>query len=79
MVSSPEVRSQDSNREGTPMKKVGILLGQEETFPWALIERVNSRNVDGITAEPVRIEKLIQGEPSGYAVIVDRISQDVPF
>ncbi len=61
------------------MKKVGILYGQEDTFPGALIERVNSRNVDGITAEPVRIEKLIQGEPSGYAVIVDRISQDVPF
>jgi hypothetical protein len=32
-----------------------------------------------VVAEPVRIEKLIQGEPSGYAVIVDRISQDVPF
>ncbi len=61
------------------MKKVGILFGQEDTFPWALIDRVNARNVDGITAEPVRIEKLIQGEPSGYAVIVDRISQDVPF
>ena len=61
------------------MKKVGILFGQEDTFPWALIERVNSRNVDGITAESVRVDKLIQGEPSGYAVIVDRISQDVPF
>jgi len=61
------------------MKKVGILFGQEDTFPWALIDRVNARNVDGITAEPVRIEKLIQGETSGYAVIVDRISQDVPF
>ncbi len=61
------------------MKKVGILFGQEDTFPGALIDRVNSRNVAGITAEPVRIEKLIQGEPSGYAVIVDRISQDVPF
>jgi hypothetical protein len=61
------------------MKKIGILFGQEDTFPWALIDRVNSRKVDGITAEPVRIEKLMQGEPSGYAVIIDRISQDVPF
>jgi hypothetical protein len=61
------------------MKKVGILFGQEDTFPWALIERVNARNVDGITAEAVRVDKLIQGETSGYAVIVDRISQDVPF
>ena len=34
---------------------------------------------DGVIAEPVRIEKVVQGEDSGYAVIVDRISQDVPF
>jgi hypothetical protein len=61
------------------MKKVGILFGQEDTFPWALADRVAARKVDGITAEPVKIDKLIQGEPSGYAVIVDRISQDVPF
>lgn len=61
------------------MKKIGILFGQEDTFPWACIERINSKNVEGITAEPVRIERLAQGEPSGYAVIIDRISQDVPF
>jgi hypothetical protein len=61
------------------MKKVGILFGQEDTFPWALADRVAARNVDGITAEPVKIDKLVQGESSGYAVIVDRISQDVPF
>lgn len=45
----------------------------------AFIERVNSKNVDGITAEPVKIEKVMQGEPTDYAVIIDRISQDVPF
>lgn len=61
------------------MKKIGILFGQEDTFPWALIERINSKKVDDIVAEPVRIERLGQGEPSGYAVIFDRISQDVPF
>jgi hypothetical protein len=61
------------------MKKVGILFGQEDTFPWAFLNRVNEKRAEGIAAEPVRIEKLIQGEPSGYAVIVDRISQDIPF
>jgi glutathione synthase/RimK-type ligase-like ATP-grasp enzyme len=61
------------------MKKIGILFGQENTFPWAFIERVNSKKVDGILAEPVRIDKVVQGEPSGYAVIIDRISQDIPF
>ena len=45
----------------------------------AFVERINSKNVQGITAEPVRIDKVVQGEASGYAVIVDRISQDVPF
>jgi hypothetical protein len=45
----------------------------------AFIERVNSKGVEGIMAEPVRIEKVAQGEPTGYAVIIDRISQDVPF
>lgn len=60
-------------------KKIGILFGQERSFPMAFIEAVNRKNVLDIVAEPVRIDKVIQGESSGYAVIVDRISQDVPF
>lgn len=32
-----------------------------------------------VMAEPVKIEKVIQGEPLNYHVIIDRISQDVPF
>jgi glutathione synthase/RimK-type ligase-like ATP-grasp enzyme len=61
------------------MKKIGILFGQERSFPMAFIEKINSKGIEGITAEAVRIDKAPQGEPSGYAVIVDRISQDVPF
>ncbi|HCL04495.1 MAG TPA: hypothetical protein DHW64_00270 [Chitinophagaceae bacterium] len=61
------------------MKKIGILFGQERSFPMAFVERINSKNIPGIIAEPVRIDKVMQGEASGYAVIVDRISQDVPF
>jgi hypothetical protein len=61
------------------MKKIGILYGRERSFPMAFIERVNSKGIEDITAEPVRIEKAWQGEPSGYAVLIDRISQDVPF
>jgi|SRR5580693_3273119 glutathione synthase/RimK-type ligase-like ATP-grasp enzyme len=60
-------------------KKIGILFGQENTFPWALLERVRELAGDTLLAEPVRIDKVVQGEDSGYAVIVDRISQDVPF
>lgn len=61
------------------MKKIGILFGRERSFPEAFIERVNEKNVEGITAEPVYIDKVVQGQPSGYDVILDRISQDIPF
>ena len=61
------------------MKKIGILHGKERTFPEAFVERINSKKPKGIMAEKVRIDKVVQGETSGYAVIVDRISQDVPF
>ncbi|HEY4301203.1 MAG TPA: hypothetical protein VGM73_10040 [Candidatus Didemnitutus sp.] len=61
------------------MKKIGILFGRERTFPQALIERINARNEAGITAEAVRIDQVIQGAATDYAVILDRISQDVPF
>src|SRR6201992_4509725 len=61
------------------MKKIGILYGKERSFPEAFIERVNSQDIENIVAEPVRIDKVMQGEDSGYAVIIDRISQDVPF
>lgn len=61
------------------MKKIGILFGQENTFPPALVERINLKNETGITAELAHINKVIQGEPIGYDVLIDRISQDVPF
>lgn len=61
------------------MKKIGILFGQETTFPPAFVERVNSKGEKDIVAEFLRVDKVIQGEPLGYDVIIDRISQDVPF
>lgn len=61
------------------MKKIGILFGQENTFPPAFVERVNSKKESDIFAEFVKVNKVIQGEPTDYAVIIDRISQDVPF
>jgi predicted flap endonuclease-1-like 5' DNA nuclease len=61
------------------MKKIGILFGQENTFPWAFIERVNEKKIPGVIAEAVSINKVMQGEATEYAVIIDRISQDVPF
>lgn len=61
------------------MKKIGILFGQENTFPWAFIERVNEKKIKGIQAEAVSIDVVQQADPTEYAVIIDRISQDVPF
>lgn len=61
------------------MKKIGILHGQEKTFPEAFIERINQKGEKGISAEVIKIDKIIQGEPLEFDVIFDRISQDVPF
>src|SRR5688572_14211532 len=61
------------------MKKIGILYGKERSFPMSFVETVNGKNIEGIIAEPVRIDKVIQGAADEYAVIIDRISQDVPF
>ncbi|SMD44383.1 Glutathione synthase/RimK-type ligase, ATP-grasp superfamily [Aquiflexum balticum DSM 16537] len=61
------------------MKKIGILFGMEDTFPHAFVERVNEKKEKGIIAEPVLIDKVVQNRLTDYAVIIDRISQDVPF
>lgn len=51
----------------------------EDTFPQAFIDRVNQKAERGIMAEAVQIDKVVQNKLSDYAVIIDRISQDVPF
>lgn len=61
------------------MKKIGILFGMENTFPQAVIDRINSKGLKDIKAEAVYIDVVSQAEPTEYAVIIDRISQDVPF
>ena len=63
----------------TSMQKIGILYGMENTFPGALVDAINSRKVEGIHAESVQIGGVKMAEPSGYRVIIDRISQDIPF
>ncbi len=61
------------------VKKVGILFGMEDTFPWAFIDKVNELGNGKVIAEPVLIDKVQQGIDYGYHVIIDRISQEVPF
>ena len=61
------------------MKKIGILHGMERSFPEAFVERINKAGLKDIKAEPVVIDMVQQGVGDDYAVIIDRISQDVPF
>src|ERR1700678_380895 len=60
-------------------KKIGILFGMENTFPPALVEKINSSKKPGITAEFVNIGGIRMDESKKYDVIIDRISQDIPF
>ena len=60
-------------------KKIGIVFGMENTFPPALVEKINSMKVEGVTAEFVRVGGVRMDEPKKYDVIIDRISQDIPF
>ena len=61
------------------MKKIGILFGMENSFPGALVDRINTMKVQGIEAEFVQLGGVEMAQPCPYAVIVDRISHDIPF
>lgn len=61
------------------MKKIGIIFGMENTFPGAVVERINSMKLPDVHAEFVHIGGIKMAEPSGYSVIIDRISHDIPF
>ena len=62
----------------TKMKKVGLLVGREWSWPPKFIEEVNGRNA-GVEAEFVMLGGTSMDERNPYAVIVDRISHEVPY
>jgi hypothetical protein len=59
-------------------EKIGLLVGREWSFPPAFIEEVNSREED-VIAEYVMLGGTQMDEPNPYAVIIDRISHEVPY
>ena len=61
------------------MKKVGLLVGREVTFPRALIERVNERGGGEVVAEMVTVGGVRHDMSKEYDLIIDRISHEVPF
>jgi glutathione synthase/RimK-type ligase-like ATP-grasp enzyme len=65
--------------EDRHMKKIGVLFGMENSFPGALVEHINARNIEGIGAEFVETGAVALDKPPSYSVIVDRISHDIPF
>jgi hypothetical protein len=61
------------------MKRIGVLFGQERSFPHALVARINELKVDGVEAEAVLVGAVSLESPKRYDLVLDRISQDVPF
>ena len=61
------------------VQRIGLLFGMEDTFPWALINAIDARGGGDIVGVPVEISYLRDTQRFDYALILDRISQDVPF
>ena len=61
------------------MKRVGILVGREKTFPDALIKNINERGNGETIAEFVKLGGVRHDDPPRYDLVVDRISHEVPF
>ena len=60
-------------------KKIGLLFGMEDTFPWALINAINQRAGDDVEAGPCEISYLKDDGVFPYDLILDRISHEVPY
>ncbi|HTS02002.1 MAG TPA: hypothetical protein VMN04_05715 [Thermoanaerobaculia bacterium] len=63
-------------------KRIGVLFGMEDTFPWALMNEINEtarRSGDDVEAGPVKLSVLRQEQSFEDSVILDRISHEVPF
>ncbi len=58
---------------------IGLLHGMERAFPGALAERINQIAGGKVVAEPVSIGAVTIHDQKKYAVILDRISHEVPF
>jgi glutathione synthase/RimK-type ligase-like ATP-grasp enzyme len=61
------------------MSTIGVLYGMEESFPPALVDRINALNVKDIRAEHLKVGGVEMAAPAPYGLIIDRISHDIPF
>lgn len=60
------------------VKKIGLLVGREWSFPPAFLDEVNKRDA-GVVAEYVKLGGTRMDEPCEYAVVIDRISHEIPY
>ncbi|HEX9983109.1 MAG TPA: hypothetical protein VGF69_07590 [Thermoanaerobaculia bacterium] len=60
-------------------KRIGLLFGMEDTFPWALIDAINSRAGDQVEASACELTVLKDDGVFPYDLILDRISHEVLF
>ena len=60
------------------MKRVGLLVGREWSWPPKFLDEVNARGA-GVVAEYAKLGGTRMDEPNPYAVLVDRISHEVPY
>jgi len=61
-------------------KRVGLLVGMENTFPQPIIDRVNDKGRGDVVAELALLGACPEvTDPPRYDVIVDRISHEVGF
>lgn len=61
------------------MKRVGILVGREVTFPESIINRINELGDGKVVAEMVTVGGIRHDMEKKYDVIIDRISHEVPY
>src|SRR5262249_52224313 len=65
-------------RDEMAVSKVGLLVGREWSWPPRFIEEVSRRGA-GVVAEHAKLGGTRMDEPVPYAVIIDRISHEVPY
>lgn len=61
------------------MKRVGILVGREQTFPESIIKSINEKGGGNVVAEMITVGGIRLDEPKKYDIIIDRISHEVPY
>ncbi len=61
------------------MKNIGVLFGNEKSFPQTLIDRINTLKPKEVLAESIIVGAVRIDQLPRYQVILDRVSNAVPY